>query len=168
MEYFSSGKRLQAARNIKRVRLKDLADAFNVGYPTIQKWQDRGIPDSAIEAVADYFKVKKWVFCDETLSEKDFKEIIKHPILMDKFQAIFIFKGEPEFANQAQPFKSDLFFISTKSVLLRGKVWGVKGVSYTYFLIVEKDKSTRDYGIKGSAHLPPNPNTVHLRVAFMF
>ena len=72
MENFSSGKRLQTARNIKRVRLKDLADAFNVGYPAIQKWQDRGIPDSAIEAVADYFKVKKWVFCDETLSEENY------------------------------------------------------------------------------------------------
>ena len=170
LQSFHSGKRLQIARQIKSLRLFDLADAFNVDVSTIQKWQGRRIPQKSIAAVSFYFNVEEWVFLDETLSEEDFKKIINNPTLMAKYRPdqkregligaakhVFSFEGEPKPKGQGRIHKSDIFKILSSSVLIRARIWGAKGITYTQIALVEKDRYTKDYGMKGSAALPKIP-----------
>ena len=154
-----SGERLKIARNIKNYGLKELADVFHITLNALQKWQTRGISDRGIDVVAHHFHVQKWVFRDETLSEEQFVEIINNPDLMKKYRAIFTFRDEPR-ASGKKGFRSDSFSVSDKSILLRGKVWGAIGISSTIFAFVEKDKYTRDTGIRGSGGLLPSPQFI--------
>lgn len=65
--------------------MKDLAKIFKVEVSTIQKWQNRSIPDKAIIAVSKLFEVNRWVFLDEFLSDEYFEEIISNPALQKKY-----------------------------------------------------------------------------------
>jgi transcriptional regulator with XRE-family HTH domain len=82
----TSGWRLMQARRLKRLRLKQLAEALKVETSTIQKWQNRGIPAKALSAVANIFGVAEWIFLDKDLTEKNFCKIILDPHLQDKFK----------------------------------------------------------------------------------
>jgi len=83
-----SGKRLNIARNAKKLTWQELADGLKEKLLTVQKWADpkrNGIPESRLFHVAKYFNVSESVFADKRLSEEDFKKIIQEPALVEKF-----------------------------------------------------------------------------------
>jgi transcriptional regulator with XRE-family HTH domain len=167
-----SSKRLKIARRIKRLTLKDLAKIFKVEISTIQKWQNRSIPDKAIIAVCKLFEVNDWVFLDEFLSDEYFEEIISNPALQKKYHPYVRTKntGLPRWitsykAEYLDPKKgtlshSPIFHISSKTVLIRTRLWNVKGADYIKISFNEKDhakKYLKKYGVKCSAMIPPDP-----------
>lgn len=163
---FISGSRLNIARKIKGLTLKALADKFNSNYLNIQKWQHRGIPSKSIIPVCNLFQVDEWVFFDEFLSDNDFTKIISNPSLQKKYHPYSRTKNiesprwltsyrvdyvEPE---KGTLFKSDIFHISCKTILIRTKLWNVKGGDYIAVSLHKKDKK---YNSTSSAMSLPSP-----------
>lgn len=66
-DVFDTGKKLNVARTLKALRLKDIAAKFNVQEDTILKWQNRGVPNKFLSALAHYFGVDEWIFTNSTL-----------------------------------------------------------------------------------------------------
>jgi transcriptional regulator with XRE-family HTH domain len=81
-----TGKRLQLARTLRNKHLIDIAEEFSLTISAVQKWQTDGIRPKRLDRLAHYFGVENWVFTDEGLDEKDFREIILDPNLMGKFR----------------------------------------------------------------------------------
>lgn len=162
-----SGKRLRIERRIKRLTLKDLAKIFKVEVSTIQKWQNRSIPDKAIIAVCKLFEVNRWVFLDEFLSDEYFEEIISNPVLQKKYHPYVRTKntGLPRWITSytieyLNPKKrtlshSPIFHISCKTVLIRTRLWNVKGADYIGVSLNEK-YNDEEYGPPASVCFPPD------------
>ncbi|MGA2781770.1 MAG: hypothetical protein ABSF13_07595 [Smithella sp.] len=165
-----SGKRLRIARNIKSLRLKDLANTFDTAVTTIQKWQIRGIPNKTMNTVCNLFGVEEWVFSDEFLPENNFKEIISNPALQKKYHPYVRTKntGLPRWINSYKiehldpkkrtMFRSHTFHISCKTVLIRTKLWNVKGADYILVSLNEKyEDKVKRYGTTDSVFFPKDP-----------
>ena len=163
-----SGKRLNIARNLKKIQLKDLAPNFKVSHLTIAKWQHRGIPKKSLSMVANYFLVEEWVFYDKNINRNTFKEIINDPKLIEKYRPVnrvtdkspsLIFKFKGDFhKDKSQIQQSDSFLVSTDSVLIHASFWSAD-VPSIWVALVDKDKESKNRGgLKGSALVPHNPD----------
>jgi tetratricopeptide (TPR) repeat protein len=76
---FHSGKRLRVVRKMRSLRHLDLANEFNCVEGTIKKWQQRGVPQSKIIAVANYFDLPKELFSNDfQISEAEFENFLKN------------------------------------------------------------------------------------------
>ena len=60
-DVFHTGKKLNLARTLRALRLKDIAAEFNVQEDTILKWQSRGVPKKFLPKLSHYFGVDEWV-----------------------------------------------------------------------------------------------------------
>lgn len=140
----TSGERLKGARKLKSLKLKDLAQAFDVGVDTILDWQENGIPPSKISAVANYFKLEDWVFVIDHLKVEYLKEMVNDPSRMKEYRPpnwsnkplrqIAILKSED---HKGKTFKTYKFYIE-RSIRLEIRRWGMNEAGYFNFSLVEK------------------------------
>lgn len=134
---FHTGKRLNMARDLRALRLKDLAAEFNVRDDTILKWQSRGVPKKHLPALAHFIGVDEWVFSNDGINEKEFKKLILEPKKLGSMRPVLSFRGE----GKRGGLYSDHFDIKTNKLLIRAFVWGVKGKTYSQFGIAIKGYS---------------------------
>jgi hypothetical protein len=136
-DVFHTGKRLNMARTLRALRLKDIAAAFNVQEDTILKWQSRGVPKKYLAPLAHYFGVDEWVFSNKGITEKEFQKIILNPKENVSIRPAFSFQ------NKRQQFgrllDTDLFDIETNKILIRAFVWGVEGQTISQFGLTWQD-----------------------------
>jgi len=162
-----SGIRLNLARELKGLRLKDIAPKFNVEYTTIQKWQLLGIPKKAYPGIAVLFGVEEWVFYDANLSEDAFMEIIINPKSIDKYRPInrtikkypiliYDYQNEYKGLGHGSLFRSDLFNISSDTVLINASFFGGKEDSYILVSLEDSIIHSKYPGCS-SAMLPKSP-----------
>jgi transcriptional regulator with XRE-family HTH domain len=130
---FHTGKRLNKARKLRALRLKDIAAHFNVQEDTILKWQNRGVPKKFLPALAHYFGVDEWVFSNEGIHEKEFQGIILDPNKLGAMRPVFSFQGNWE--QKDGLIHTNSFDIKTHKLLIRAFVWGVEGQTISQFTL---------------------------------
>lgn len=164
-----SGRRLNIAREIKKLTWQQLASSLNLEIHTVQKWADpnrNGIPKSRLFFVAKYFNVTEWVFTDKKLTDENFKKIIYDPDLSEKLcpsevgttsskdrislkqsnddddlstKPVFKFQGKYDLIK-GNYFRSDWFDVSGNEFVITTKVWGMTEVTKTRVTIVPISK----------------------------
>ena len=126
---FHSGKRLKLAKDLKKKRWIDVIEIVEPQESAVKKWVKTGIAKSSIPVIANYFKVNKWVFIDENLSEEDFIKIILDPSLQNDFLSQTNTSKLPilihRFTGKQNTRKSEPFVIKQGSVLMSAKMFGV-------------------------------------------
>lgn len=119
------------ARNLKSLAAKDIANEFNVGENTVLKWQNKGVPDRSLPAIANYFGVDEWLFTHQGITEEEFKKIILNPKKNGSIKPVFSFHSES--SKKDGPISSIFFNIKTTTVLIRAFISGVKGQTFSQF-----------------------------------
>ena len=77
---YHSGLRLQALRQLKGLKEKELAEVIDCDFDDIFLWEEKGIPDDKLSEILDFFEVNDSMFTTKITSEEMLEKLAESEI----------------------------------------------------------------------------------------